>query len=332
MSIMLKLEEVDTPVFQLDGGESCDPISCLSSGRCKPLRRAPRPKASILVLTSNQITAEEKSALQKLSSDLKEGVKDVKVRRWKGFHEIFDLELEIRYDNYNVDVDKENYVRNIFQKLSDYAKAYDLFIVYMPEPLRSRIGGSYFKVKAYAIVNKIREQIIIKPTVDKAFRYITQNDILKYNDLVWNTALSIFTKLGGIPWKLKECMSPIDTFLAISTIMKPGIFGGKRRAGIAALQMYNNWGDYENSVYGKLMFIYEENKGMLDLGDNESRDKFTQLVTTIAREVKNRNVVVHLTDLYAKSFHGLLHEVLINNGANNVKIIRAQRSSPLRLY
>jgi len=327
---MIKLDKLETPIFQLDGGEVYDPISCLSSGRCRPLEKLPMSKIEILVLSPERMHSDEKQALEKLLSDLKEGVEEVKARKWRGFHKVFNTELKLEFDTY--DVNEKGYVSNIVQKLNEYSGAYDLVIIYMPEPTRSRIGGPYFKIKAYSIVNKIKEQIIIRQTIDKVTRYVGEGDVLKYNDLVWNLALSIFTKLGGVPWKLKECMSPVDVFLAISTIMKPGILGGRYRAGIAVLQMYNNWGEYESSVYGKLLFIYEETKGMLSIGDKGSEDKFIQLVLSIAKEVKGKNVVVHLTDLYSKRFHRLLYEVLVDKGANDVKIVRVQQTSPLRLY
>ena len=330
MSLTIKLDKLETPIFQLDGGEVYDPISCLSSSRCKPLKKVSKPKVGVLVLSPKHMCNEEKQTLHRLLSDLKEGIKGIKRKRWKGFHEVFGTELELGFDNY--DISGENYVKNILQKLDEHSKAYDLLVIYMPESTRSRIGGPYFKVKAYAIVNKIKEQIIIRPTIDKVIKYIGQDDMLKYNDLMWNLALSIFTKLGGVPWKLKECMSPVDVFLALSTIMRPGVLGGRYRAGIAVLQMYNNWGEYESSVYGKLLFIYEETKGMLSISGEEEEDKFIQLVSTIAKEVKGKNVVVHLTDLYAKRLHELLYEVLVNKGANSVKIIRVQQTSPLRLY
>ena len=330
MSLTIKLDKLETPIFQLDGGEVYDPISCLSSSRCKPLKKVSKPKVGVLVLSPKHMCNEEKQTLHRLLSDLKEGIKGIKRKRWKGFHEVFGTELELGFDNY--DISGENYVKNILQKLDEHSKAYDLLVIYMPESTRSRIGGPYFKVKAYAIVNKIKEQIIIRPTIDKVIKYIGQDDMLKYNDLMWNLALSIFTKLGGVPWKLKECMSPVDVFLALSTIMRPGVLGGRYRAGIAVLQMYNNWGEYESSVYGKLLFIYEETKGMLSISGKEEEDKFIQLVSTIAKEVKGKNVVVHLTDLYAKRLHELLYEVLVNKGANSVKIIRVQQTSPLRLY
>ena len=330
MNSVTKLNKLETPIFQLDGGESYDPISCLSSGRCKPLKKVSKSKVKVLVLSPRRMSNGEKQALYRLLSDLKEGVKEVRKKKWKGFYDVFNTELNLKYDNY--DIDEENYMKNILQKLDEHSKAYDLLIIYMPEGTRSRIGGPYFKVKAYAIVNKIKEQILIKPTIDKVIKYNSQGDMLKYNDLVWNLALSIFTKLGGVPWKLKECMSPVDVFLALSTIMRPGVLGGKYKAGVAVLQMYNNWGEYESSVYGKLLFIYEETKGMLNIGNKEEEDRFIQLVSTIADEIKGRNVVVHLTDLYAKRLHELLYEVLVDKGANNVKIVRVQQTSPLRLY
>ncbi|MEB3779054.1 MAG: hypothetical protein GSR85_02310 [Desulfurococcales archaeon] len=329
MSSIIKLNKLETPIFQLDGGEVYDPISCLSSSRCKPLKKVSKLKVDVLVLSPRHMNNGEKQALHKLLSDLKKGVEGVRRKKWKGFYEVFNIELKLEFDEY--DVDGENYVKNILQKLDEHSKAYDLLVIYMPEDTRSRIGGPYFKVKAYAIVNKIKEQIVIKPTIDKVIKYNSQGDMLKYNDLVWNLALSIFTKLGGVPWKLKECMSPVDVFLALSTIMRPGVLGGRYKAGVAVLQMYNNWGEYESSIYGKLLFIYEENKDMLNISDKEE-DKFIQLVSTIAKEVKGKNVVVHLTDLYTKKFHELLYEILVNKGANNVKIVRIQESSPLRLY
>jgi len=329
MCSAIKLDKLETPIFQLDGGEGYDPISCLSAGRCKPLKKVYKSKVDVLVLFPRGMNNEEEQALRKLLFDLKEGVKEVKGKRWRGFHKIFETELEFKFDSY--DISGENYVRNVLQKLDEYSKTYDLLIIYMPEGIRSRIRGPYFKVKAFAIVNKIKEQIVIKPTIDKVIKYNNQGEMLKYNDLVWNLALGIFTKLGGVPWKLKECMSPVDVFLALSTIMEPDTSGGKRRAGIAVLQMYNNWGEYESSVYGKLLFIREETKSMLNIYSDEE-DKFIQLVSTIAKEVKGKNVVIHLTDLYARRFHELIHEVLVNKGANIVKIVRVQQMSPLRLY
>lgn len=332
MSFVARLNKLKAPIFRLDGGEAYDPISCLSSSsrQCKPLEKVSKSEADVLVLSPRYINNGEKQALHKLLSDLERGVEGVRRKRWSGFHEVFNIELELEFDNY--DINGKDYTKDILKKLDEYSKAYDLLVIYIPEDTRSRIGGPYFKVKAYAIVNKIKEQIVIKPTIDKVIKYNAQGDILRYNDLVWNLALSVFTKLGGVPWEPKEPMSQVDTFLALSTIIKPGVLGDKRKAGIAVLQMYNNWGEYERSVYGKLFFIYEKTKGMLSIDDKEGKGNFVQLVSTIAREVKGKNVVVHLTDLYAKMLHELLCEILVDKGANNVKIVRIQQTSPLRLY
>jgi len=327
----IKLDKCETPTFMLDGGETYDPISCLSSGRCRPLKKIPKSKAKLLVISPTQVQSNESQTLQKLLSVLKEGMTGVKIKQWKGFHEIFNVELELEFKSYDVDTEG-SYVKNLLPILSSsHSEGYDLVVIYMPEHTRSRIGGPYFKVKAYSIVNKIKEQIIIKSTLDKFDKYRRQADHLKCNDLIWNLALSIFTKLGGVPWKPKQSMSPVDVFLAVSTVMKPGVLGGKHRAGFATLQMYNNWGEYESSVYGKLLFT-KENGVALDIADEESKDKFIQLISTIATKVEGKNVVVHLTDLYSKDFHKLLYEALVRKGASNVKIIRIQLTSPLRLY
>ena len=332
MNFTIKLDKLETPVFWLDGGESSDPISCLSMGRCKPLKNVSKSNVNLLILSPKQADEEEK-ILKKLLFDLSEGIKEekkLKRKRWKGFQEIFGTELEFKFDNY--EKSGENYVSNIFQKL-DNSKDYDLVIIYMPENRRSRTEGPYFNVKVYAIENEIKEQIIIKPTIDK-IKYNNNEDILKYNDLLWNLALSIFTKLGGVPWRLKIDMSPVDAFLALSTIIKPEVSGGKRRAGITVLQMYNNWGEYKSSIHGKLVYIYEETNGILNIdNNNEKESKLKELVSTIAKGVKGKNVIVHLTDLYAKSFYEKIYDILKSDkGANDVKIIRTHQTSPLRLY
>ena len=328
MNYIFELNKLEIPIFQLDGAETRDPIACLSYGTCKPLKKAILSKAKVLVLFPEHISYKEKSALRKLLSDLEEGIKGVKVKRWKGFSEVFNIDLELEFKPYIVNK-RSSYVSSIIQILREHRKIYDLFIIFMPEYAKSRIGGPYFKVKAYSMLGKIKEQILIKSTLEKVLKYRNEN-ILRYNDLIWNFALSIFTKLGGTPWKLKRYMD--NVFLAVSTIVKPDNIGSKQRAGIAVLQMYNNWGEYESSVYGKLMFVYEEAKGMLAIGDSDSEDRFLEIVSTIANDVKGKNITVHLTDLYSKEFHELLYQALVDNGAVSVKIIRVQSSSPLRLY
>ncbi len=330
MSFIFNLDKIEIPIFQLDGGEGYDPISCLSSGRCKPLKKLSKQAVDVLVLLPEHMSYQEEQIFFTLIEDIKKGVKGVRRKKWRGFDEIFGTELKLTFDRYGIG--QEGYLRNLFKKIEEHAKNYDLTIIYIPEITRSRIGGPYFKIKSYAIINKIKEQIIIKQTIQKIAKYKEIKNLLRYNDLVWNLALSVFTKLGGNPWKLKESMGPADVFLALSTIMKPGILGGKYRAGIAVLQMYNNWGEYESSVYGRLLFITEKEKNIINIGNDEEKEKFIQLISTIIKEIKDKNIVVHLTDLYGTGFYTLLHDVIMDMGANNVKIIRIQRTSPLRLY
>jgi len=328
MELKVKLSKFETPIFQLDGGETRDPVSSLSSGSCKPIKKITKSNVKVLVLFPKEISQEERNALDTLLSSLMNGVEGIRVKKWPGFQKIFGSKLILERETYGI---QDQYVRNILRILNDNAKAYDFFVVYMPEPTKSRLGGPYFMVKAYTIVNRIKEQILIKPTINKIIRYTNQRDLLSYNDLVWNFALSIFTKIGGVPWRLKSPMSPVDVFIALSTIIKPEQLGVKRKAGIAALQLYNNWGEYEQSIHGELMFIYEEDKGVLDV-DYESSEDLVRLILTIAKNIKGKNVVVHLSDLYSKGFHTLLYDTLTQQGAASVKIIRIQAESPLRLY
>lgn len=326
--LKVKLNRFETPIFQLDGGETRDPIRCLSSGLCKPLRKVIKPNIRVLVLFPEQISEEKRNALDRLLSSLVNGVEEVRIKRWPGFYEIFGTKLVFEHKTYS---SRDEYVESILRTLSDGAKAYDFFIIYMPEPAKSRLKGRYFKVKAYALVNRIKEQIIIKPTIDKIIKYLNRRDLLSYNDLIWNFALSIFTKIGGIPWRLKNPMSPTDVFIALSTIIKPERLGVRHRAGIAALQIYNNWGEYEQSIHGELIFIREEVKAILNIG-RDSREDFVRLILTVTKNIKGKNIVVHLSDLYSKDFHTLLYDTLIQQGAASVKIIRIQTDSPLRLY
>lgn len=339
---------IEPPVLLFDGGEEHDPILALEHHKLGPYRTPEKSSFRILVCIPYRCTKEEEDFISTLLSDIIEGLpmsekyeEKAYRSRWWGFKEVFNVELDfelIRYPWEEKAVDKSINQLTYMIKEDHKSTKRALYIIYLPHRFKSSLRGPYYKIKG-KLINDVRTQIIIGRTYEKYYR--TRQDFKKnpfknreYGDFLWNLSLSIFTKLGGIPWKLKSPIEGVLGFIGFASEFVPTSIGYERRA-IVAVQLFNEWGEYEHSVTAKLSNVWK---------DEEKRpcfetDKVRDLVLSIAdeipiedKEISDNYLICHITELYSDKVLNTIMKTLNSRGFEKVKLIRVQREGPLRIF
>ncbi len=340
---------LDPPRLVFGDGEYHDPILGLEYLRYKPYKVDSRIKergARLLVLVPTNLEKDQK-ILELILKDLIDGMpmderyKRYYIRsRWWGYGEVYGINLEYEIEKYSWQQgDISSLVKKIKEEAGIRPRNYDLILIYLPLDVRSPLGGPYYRIKAQSILNKIQTQILLRKNLYyygkcREKRNTNLNEYRAYGDFLWNFSLSIFVKLGGIPWRLKEVIPNIAGFIGLATIVTSKSTGRYEKSGIAAVQIYNAWGEYVTSARTKIAIITKGRKTWLD------PEKIKDLVLSVAIKIKsfprvdmeNNYVIIHVTDLYKEEVKKTMVEAVKDVGFKKVKLIRVQEEGSLRLY
>ena len=331
---------IESPNLELANGEGKDPLLALEHHRLKPFKKPELSEIEILIALPKNYR-EEKEFVIKLFDDLRDGLipedKSFMEKgyrcRWWGFKNVYDIDLEYEIKEYKYD--ENNFINGIFQ-LCEEASKKEILVVYIPLEYAHYIGSPYFKLKGFFIEKSIQSQMVLKKTFDRYFslqRNFKNNpwENRGYGSLLWNISLSIFTKAGGIPWKLKEPIEDVSCFIGLATQMAPTapMALKYKKQGIASVQLFNNWGEYEFSQSVEIDEMWRENSALCI-----NEEKIKRLLFDILGNVDDKEgyVIVHVTDLYSEGVFSTIQRTVKDQGFEKMKIIRIQSEGPLRLY
>ena len=326
------LEILDPPVLEFKAGKKAiDPVRGFAVLGCSPLKIPDlRSTPKIRVLIPKGYPECEK--VTTILNDLKKGKMTGKyVRsRYKPFQKVYGLDLDIEEPEEYADESE------IYKKIDEVSglpnrKAHVFVIVSL---VRSPLGGFYYAVKISSIQKRVQTQIIRRKTIENYINLMTEEE---KGDFLWNLSLSIFSKLGGIPWKLREVFSGVSAFISLNTVSsyEEGI---TRREGVVALEIANNWGDPIGRFFATGVEVKEkEGAIVVDLESisilmKKALDRVEKELVDPERSKENDYLIVHVKDRYADSVYDSITKTMISKGFKKLKIIHIQKAGSLRLY
>ena len=341
-------EPQPTPAYVFEGGELHDPLLALEHHRLGPFSKPERTKASILALFPSSYNSSEEQFVKLLATDISQGIQmneEFKTARYvrcryRGFKETYGGELDFAFEQFPWETEDMTSLLSQLQK-HFASKKHQLTLFFSPFRERSLLGGPYYRVRAAGIDADSKIQWIRRDRVnDYDLRRKTfPRDLSKYRsyaDFVWNLSLSIFTKLGGKPWKLKNAFPNVSGFMGLATVFAREYSDRYERQGIAAVELFNNWGEYESASFDGTVLTQTE-RGEIDIYDlDKVEDLIVRATASIAQSPTMKPerdlMVVHVSDLYSKRVKKKVMGTLEKAGFKNPRIIRVQDEGPLRLH
>jgi len=335
MSYEEVLTVFDPPVLEFKAGKkSIDPVQAFAIQGCEPLKvPSIEGPAEIHVLIPSKL--EESISVMKILQDLRAGKTTGKYARskYKPFRELYGLDLEIRAP------EKYDDQSDIYKKITEISRLKNKpsHIVVIVSSSRSQLGGFYYRTKVASIQKGVQTQLILQKTIDSYVRKKTEEE---KGDLLWNFSLSIFSKLGGIPWKLQEMLRGVSAFISLNTVSSyEEELGITTRGGVVALEVANSWGDPTGRFFAIDVKVEREDEEaiVVDLASvntllKNALDMIEQRLIDPERSKADDYIIVHVKDRYAESVYEAIGKVITSEGFKKYKIIHLQEDGGLRLY
>jgi len=249
----------------------------------------------------------------------------------RNLHVLHNIDLEIKEPQEYFDESE------IYRKINEISKQLNKenHIIIIVSLTRSPLGGFYYNIKIPSIQKGVQTQIIRKQTIENYVNIMTEED---KGDFLWNFSLGLFSKLGGIPWKLLEVLRGIAAFISINTVSSYE-FGITKREGVVALEIANGWGDPIGRFFAKGINVDREEKStiMVDLSSIEflmknALDEIERELIDPEKSKQNDYIIIHVKDRYSNSVYNSIIKSIISKGFKKYKIIHIQEEGGLRLY
>lgn len=206
---------------------------------------------------------------------------------------------------------------------------YDILAIQIPKefsaydnPLISQNLRSTIKALA------IRRQIVTQILTEKTLTY-------PYDcDNMWNLSVGLYTKAGGVPWKLKE-FTHTKSFIGIAYGIKKTGMGQTVLSGLA--EIFNEFGEHVSMIsitseaFGKDFVL--ETDGSYHLSEEKIAFLVERLIEEYKRKIGNppEKVVIHKTSFFNESEKGGVKEVLLKSDSS-YDLIHVMENSSQRLF
>jgi len=324
---------LDTPELEFRAGKrALDPVQGFALNNYKPFSTPSleeNVKVDLMVPLNYQKTNKVKEILQ----DLKNGWALTRYprSRYHAFKDTYDIDLDFsspkKYESAS-DVKREiNHVARLRDKR--------LRVLVIVSSQRSEIGGFYYQVKTHSIPKQVQTQILLDSTVEKYFEPDYQR-----GDLLWNFSLSIFSKVGGIPWKLANRLEKVSAFVSLTTVASTMPVGIIRRKGVASVEVVNCWGEHLGRVFMDAKIEEDPvERGAWTIDQDTIKSLVEGALDNVERGAAELNkakkedyIVFHTTDRYVPQVYDLIKSIVSSRGFQKFKILHIQARGPLSIY
>jgi len=326
------LDMLEPPLLHFKAGKKAtDPVKAFAILGYHPLKVPDLPSIPKIHVLGPARDRKCKNVMTILE-DLKKG-KTGKYPRsvYKPFSETFGLDIELgEYEEYKD-------VSNVYRKITEISRNADrkAHVVVVVSTARSPLGGFYYEIKNTSIDKDVQTQIILKKTVDN---YVMVMDESNRGDFLWNFSFGIFSKLGGIPWRLGQLLQGVSAFMSLNTVSSFEEAGIIKREGVVAFELANNWGDPLGRFFSKGVEVnIEKGARVVDLESihilmEKALDEIELALVDPEKCKEQDYIVIHVKDRYADTVYDKVAETIAEKGFEKFKIIHIQEQGPLRLY
>lgn len=332
MTITEKLSVLEPPLLVFKQGQTnIDPISALGYNRYNPVSHPDFDGPAIIHIAVPKGVPVDNT--KRMIDDLIAGYVESKISRCKfnPFHSIYGFPLKI---GNILDYTDINDLDSIITKVSKSPERARSIIVIVAEE-RSELGGFYYQVKIASINKSVQTQIILTKTIENYARYNPE----KKGDFLWNFSLGVFSKMGGVPWKLKDVLNGVCAFIGLNTIVAHDEGSeAYRREGVVALEVANRWGEPVNRFYSSNVPVdidddrYIPEPSSMERLIRNSLDEIESHLIKPKTSKCDDYVIIHTADRYTSQTYNLIQKVVESRGFLKVKIIQIDDDGALRLY
>jgi len=146
-----------------------------------------------------------------------------------GFSEVFGIPITKFVSIINPDKKSGEITTRYSSAVRDIPSDCDIAVIVLPydNPIEAREVYNEVKAASFSREPKLKTQCIRKITLAKLeeIEYETYDRMIKktrseHSINLWNFATAVFTKVGGVPWKLKDDMSEVGCFVGMVTNTK----------------------------------------------------------------------------------------------------------------
>lgn len=307
---------------------SDDPLKAFANPRkrCKPYRYIGSNEVDIIpILPENN---SECGHIIKILNDLVSGVMNPQYWRAKypGFESIFGTRINILEIEYYKD---PMHGASLIESLARRNKAnLTLAVVGLVE--RTPPCGAYQSMKIRAIVNDIPTQFITGLRANEYHNHTAEDR----GNFIWNIAMGIFSKLGGIPWRLPEAMRGVSAILGMNTISR-WESGVMDRIGVSSIEVVNSWGEPYGRFFSDQISVQKKGK-VVRLDSKDIYKLVSQALLSIQEYLPQAGtddiIVFHLSDFYSKEVYGAIEQALEDRNCINYKILHITEHSDYRSF
>lgn len=332
MSIEEVIEVLRPPILGFKAEKrAIDPVKAFAVLDCSPLKTPyfrKTPEIHVMIPKNYK----ECRGIETILNDLKKGKMTGKYprSRYKPFREVYDLVLDIKEPEEYVDESE------VYRKIDEISRLPDkeTHVIVIVSLKRSPLGGFYYNIKIPSIQKGVQTQFVLRRTIGNYVNVMNEED---RGDFLWNLSLSIFSKLGGIPWKLQKILSGVAAFISLNTVTsyREGII---TREGVAALEIANRWGDPVGRFFAPGIRIEREkaeiviDPSSIQILMKNALDKIEEELVDPKKSRREDYIIIHVNDRYADSVYDAIKRTIISKGFSKFKIIHIQEEGGLRLY
>lgn len=191
------VNEIIEPSLEFKNCRSRNPVEGLK--KCKPYSYLQDISVSTILIRDEKV---EKQKVDRLINYLQNGCKD-KYGEFHGFKTIFGAPLEIK-EIRSVPINNVQDIINEINKLPSFTSKPLIIVIFRDEiaPRGTTKGTQFYnELKSFCIKKQIRSQLIRESSLER----LEKNG---KSIIIFNLSTSIYAKVNGIPWKIKEAAPP----------------------------------------------------------------------------------------------------------------------------
>lgn len=314
------------------------------------IQRPSNPIRIAIISVSHKVNLIQRY-VQMLLSEVKLGQIHEYLRDYKGFKQIYGLNLDIpenlieRIGTNEIKqcTNAENpelafleVVKRKLKLLGDKREQLDLIVLFVSREMKDFLevrGENYYfnfhdHLKAYSAPSNLKLQLIKEEHLPKIGNDNNKDTIRK----LWWLSSAIYTKTGGIPCKLAD-RAERAAFIGLAYGIKPG--SGANRIVLGSSHVFDERGEgirfhlfpIENPLWGKIIGNKRKNPYM---NAEDARRLFTiirQDYQTINSELPSKIVVHKSTPFKKEEIEGIVEAL---EGINNIELLTIQQESLYR--
>lgn len=307
---------------------SDDPLKAFANPqkKCKPYRSLSTDEVNIVpILPENNSQC---GYISEILNDLVTGVMQSNYWRanYPGFESVFGTKINVNKIEYYKD---PMHGSSLIEGLANRTNTKQtLAVVGLIE--RTNPCGAYQHMKVRAIVNNLPTQFITGFHANEYHQHTPQDK----GNFIWNVAMGIFSKLGGIPWRLPQAMKGVSAILGLNTISiwKSGVID---RVGVSSIEVINSWGEPIGRFFSDQTSIPKKGN-VIQLNPKHIYKLVSQALMSIQEYVSisenDDAITFHLSDMYSKEIYDAITKALEDRNCNHYKVLRLIEHSNYRSF